>query len=205
MIRARLGGIKVCRSCGACIVCPQRMTTSGSLAFRLGLLAAVLASSSLAAVDPEGINERFSPANVRPVDVQAPGVRALKPEHRKASARPPEVNRSLQQRRASIDLEEARSKRLQTVETRRPAAQSPLQLVYARSVPLSQPTQTIIRPATVAKYQRALDPASAVQVSRLPALSPGASVTINRFVFTKAKPVPSPTGAPRAGRPVADK
>lgn len=174
------------------------MTVPGSLASRLILSGVLFASVASAAIDPQRRNETYGNMSPKSVDVKNPTDSQLKPESQRPSARTPETSTALQ-RRASIDVRETKPKQTRSFGVRQVETRSPLREVYARSPGVIRPASSAVPTSRVEKYQRALRPASAVKVGRMPALAPGTSVTINRFVFTKGKPVPAPTGAPRAG------
>jgi hypothetical protein len=105
----------------------------------------------------------------------------------------------LGERRAPIDMGEAREKNIRDKESRRPEKiDRPESALNHQPAAISTADDTK-KPPTVAKYQDSLSAASASNMARFPALDKATGAKINRFVFRK-NPVES--GAVAAGATV---
>ncbi|MSU23293.1 MAG: hypothetical protein EXS32_05645 [Opitutus sp.] len=99
-------------------------------------------------------------------------------------------------RRAAVDVEEAREKIIREKNTRRPATtEQPLSQFNQRLAPMATATDTK-KPPLVAKFQDGLTSASAANMARFPALDGTTTAKLNRFVFRKNSPEPAAATTP---------
>ena len=89
------------------------------------------------------------------------------------------------ERRAAIDVTEARPKEIRANESRRPEASAPVLNAFNHRPAGITTSGDTTRPPMVAKYQDALTAANATKVERMSAAGGGTTARINRFVFRK--------------------
>jgi hypothetical protein len=95
-------------------------------------------------------------------------------------------------RRAAIDVQEARDKNVREKDSHRPeAVAQPMNAFNHREATLATTTDAK-KPETIARYQDGLKAASTANMARFPALGGATTAKINRFVFRKNAPAPSP-------------
>ena len=88
-------------------------------------------------------------------------------------------------KRAAIDVEEAKEKRIREKDSRTPGkVEQPDSRFNHREATVSTGADTR-KPAMVAKYQDSLNAASASNMARFPALDQATGAKLNRFVFRK--------------------
>ena len=128
----------------------------------------------------------------------APGAAAAVPAEKKT----PVVNEPLQEKRvdkttldkrpaavgdkrAAIDIQEAREKTVREKDSHRPEKiEQPTSALNHRPAAIST-SGDLTKPPTVTKYQDGLTAASATNMARFPAIDKATSAKINRFVFRK--------------------
>jgi hypothetical protein len=133
-----------------------------------------------------------------------------------AEKQTPETNSTLQQkrvdkvlvdkplapladRRAGVEIKEARDKNVRDKESHRPETlEQPTSAFNQRSASITTKNDTI-KPPTVARYQEGLAAASATNMARFPAIGQSTSAKINRFVFRKNPPETAVSGALEPG------
>jgi hypothetical protein len=100
-------------------------------------------------------------------------------------------------RRAAIDVTEARPKQVRSNDTRRPEASAPVLNPFNHREAAITTSGDTTKPPMVAKYQDSLTVGNATKVERLPANARGTTARINRFVFRKnpAEPTAALEGA----------
>lgn len=148
-------------------------------------------------IDSTNRNTPFAPeAGVKP-PVQSPAVVEGIQGKRVAPGVVEQKSSPLGDRRAAIDVNEARPKTVQPKASKSPEASVPTRnaLGEKRS---EIATSTQVNPPHVAKYQESLVAASATNMARFPAVGADTTAKLNRFVFRKnaGEPVDSPLGAP---------
>lgn len=101
-------------------------------------------------------------------------------------------------RRAPVEVKEARDKNVREKDSRRPEKVEQSMSKYNHREAAISPTDETKKPETVTKYQESLTSASATNMARFPALDRATGAKINRFVFRKNAPDSSATlqGAP---------
>lgn len=88
-------------------------------------------------------------------------------------------------RRAAVDMTEAREKNVREKDSHRPEkSEQPVSAMNHKPAAISTADDTK-KPPTVAKYQDSLSAASASNMARFPALDKATGAKINRFVFRK--------------------
>ncbi len=103
--------------------------------------------------------------------------------------------------RAAITIEETNEKKVREKESRRPGkVEQPMSRFNHRDAAIVPANETK-KPPMVAKYQDSLAAASASNMARFPALDRATTAKINRFVFLKNSPDPSPVTADAAVTP----
>ncbi len=106
-------------------------------------------------------------------------------------------------RRAAVDVKEARDKTVREKDSRRPETiDQPTSAYNHRAAAISTAANTS-KPPTVAKYQDSLAAASVSNMARFPALDHAASAKINRFVFRKNPGEPAVSTEAKAVTPAA--
>jgi hypothetical protein len=148
-------------------------------------------------IDYTNRNTPFAPAaGVKP-SVQTPTVVDGIQSKRVAPAVVEQKSSAIGDRKAAIDVTEARPKTVQSKASKSPEANAPTRnaLGEKRS---EIATTTQVNPPHVARYQDSLVAASATNMARFPAMGADTTAKLNRFVFRKnaGEPVDSPVGAP---------
>ncbi len=105
----------------------------------------------------------------------------------------------LSDRRAAVEIQEARPKNVKEKDSRRPeTVDQPTSAFNHRTAAITTRDDTT-KPPTVAKYQDSLTAASASNMARFPAMDRATGAKINRFVFRKN---PTESNAATAGAAV---
>ena len=159
-----------------------------AVAAGLGFALAANAADATRPVDYTQRNAPFAPAGtVTPEKkelLRADAVQDKRFEKTTVEKKPAAVG----DRRAAIDVTEARDKKILEKNTRQPdVREQPKSVHDHQESHISTATDTK-RPPHVAKYQDSLVSASASNMARFPADSVGATAKINRFVFRKNAP-----------------
>lgn len=109
----------------------------------------------------------------------------------------------LGERRAAIDVKEARDKNVVEKNSHRPEMkEQPTSTFNHRSAAISTSNDTT-KPPTVTKYQDGLTSASATNMARFPAVDRATNAKINRFVFQKNPAEPTVASDSRTITPAA--
>ncbi len=153
--------------------------------------ASVWAADATTPVDYTQRNAPFTPgANVTP-EKKSPETNATVQDKRVDKNVVDKKTSPLGDRRAPIDLTEAREKNVREKESRRPEKiEQPTSAFNHRESRYSTADDTK-KPPTVSKYQDSLTSASATNMARFPAMDGATSGKINRFVFRKNGAAPS--------------
>jgi hypothetical protein len=106
-------------------------------------------------------------------------------------------------RRAAINVEEAREKNVREKQSSRPATVEPPRSVFDHREAAITTAADTRKPPVVAKYQDSLAAASASNMARFPALDRATAAKVNRFVFRKNAPEPSPVTGDASVTPAA--
>ena len=179
------------------------MKPSALAALALGILGAVRGSAADATrpVDYTQRNGSFAPAAGTAVtpEKQAPVTNSRVQDKRVDQPLLEKTPAPQGERRAGIDVQETRDKRVHDKDSQRPAGQEqPTSAFNQRRAAIATSTDTT-KPPTVAKYQDSLTAASASNMARFPALKRATTAKINRFVFRRNPPE---TASAAEGKPV---
>jgi hypothetical protein len=138
-------------------------------------------------LDPAARNAPYAPAATVAPDKQAPAgnlnsrVQEQRFDAEKLERKPAAVG----DRRAAIDVGEAREKQVREKQSQRPERiEQPLSAYNHRQAAIATASDTT-KPPMVSKYQDSLSAASATNMSRFPALEGSTGAKINRFVFRR--------------------
>ena len=152
-------------------------------------------------VDYTQRNATFTPAApVTPENQELPRDNAVQDKRVEKSTivKPPAA---LGDRRAAIAVQEARDKSVREKASTQPApVEEPKSAFDHREAAISTATD-IRKPPLVTKYQASLAAASASNMARFPALARTTTAKINRFVFLKNSPEPTPVTSGAAVTP----
>jgi hypothetical protein len=168
------------------------------------LLACAQAADATSPVDLAQRNKPFAPGSTMPAEKNAPVIdRALQDKR----VTPPTVEKpaaAIGERRAAIDVTEAREKNVRDKQSQRPEAPVPTVSGFDHRASAISPPSGSRKPTLVTKYQDEMAAASAYTMATYPALDRATTAKINRFVFRKNNPEPliGPEGAavtPAAG------
>ncbi len=181
------------------------MNLRGVFIFAVGgfVATAPLAAADSSKVDYTQRNEPFAPAA---------GVRPEK--------RTPEHNRPVQERRvspsvtnpagsvpgerlSSIDLAEAREKRVLAPETQKPAVRATELSPFDHRESRFKTTGSAEKPKLVSRYQDAMTSANATTQKRSPALGSETTARVNRFVFRRSGAASTDGAVPVGSTPAA--
>lgn len=188
------------------LVSPERMKLPGiALAVAASWSCALPAvrADATSPVDYTRRNEALAPAASLAPEIRSPATNRI------ATSRPldftvtaPESS-PLGDRRAPVEIAETHPKTIVAPAVRAPEAavrpSTSTRNAFDRRRAAISTAGDAVHPPLVAKYQSGLAAGGGIQVGHLPALAPGASATINRFVFRHNRPVPDPAAAPAAG------
>lgn len=181
------------------------------LASSVLLLAAARAADATSPVDAAQRNASFAPgaaAATTPAK-QTPVINEVVQEKRVDKATIDKRTSPLADRRAAIEIQEARPKNVQEKNSRRPETIDHATSAFNHRPAAITTAEDTRKPPTVAKYQDSLTAASATNMARFPALDRATGARINRFVFRKnpTEPTAALEGAAvtRAGGPALPK
>jgi hypothetical protein len=168
----------------------------------LGTLATGRAGDAIQPVDYRQRNDAFAPnASITPtrkVPVKDAAVQDSRVEPAVIAHQPSAIG----DRRAALDVQETREKKILDKTSDRPTAQERTTSAFNhRAAPLTTGAETK-KPERVARYQDSLTAASASNMARFPAVDRAATAKINRFVFRKNAP-DTPTALDAAVTPAA--
>jgi hypothetical protein len=151
-----------------------------------------------APVDLTQRNGVFAPAATVTPEAKSPTVVDSLQEKRVGKTLIEKSEAALGDRRAAVDVQEAREKQVRDKKSSRPeAAEQPVSAYNHRESTITTATDAA-KPPMVSKYQDSLKAASTANMAHYPALDRATAAKVNRFVFRKNSPEPSPVtgGAP---------
>jgi hypothetical protein len=156
------------------------------------LVSAACGADATTPVDYTQRNTPFAPAaTVTPEKKELPRADAVQDkrvEKTTVDKKPAAVG----DRRAPITVEETQEKNVREKNSSRPEKiEQPMSAFNHRDATITTAADTK-KPPTVAKYQDSLAAASASNMARFPALDRATTAKINRFVFLKNSPDPTP-------------
>ena len=150
-------------------------------------------------VDYRERNTTYAPSGTVAPDKRAPETNGVVQDKRVETKTLPKPTAPLAERRAAIDVREARDKAVREKDSKRPEKiETPNSSFNHREAAISTGANTS-KPPTVAKYQDSLASASASNMARFPAIDKATGAKINRFVFRKN---PDDSAALAHGAPV---
>lgn len=155
-------------------------------------------ADAAAPVDPARRSEAFAPAPSVAPDRQSPSINPAVQNAKMEKITLEKQPALMGDRRAPLDVQEARAKSIRERNSSRPAAlEQPVSAFAHRVAPLATAGDTT-KPTMVAKYQDSLKAASVANMAQYPAIHPATTAKFNRFVFRKNSPDPAPVtgGAP---------
>lgn len=177
----------------------------------LGVCAAqVWAADATTPVDYTQRNTPFAPAGSVSADKKTPETNSTVQDKRVDKTTIEKQTSVIGERRAAVEMKEAREKNVREKESHRPEkTEQPTSVFNRRPAAMSTAVDTK-KPPTVAKYQDGLTAASAANMARFPALDGATGAKINRFVFRKNPEektalTAGTTVTPAAGGPVLQK
>jgi hypothetical protein len=161
-----------------------------------------------APVDLSQRNGAFLPSAAIVPETKSPSPHAAVQDKRVEKTTLTKTPAAMGDRRAATDIQETREKNVREKKSARPeASEQAVSTFNHRPAPFTTANDTT-QPPVVSKYQDGLKAASAANMARFPALDRATAVKLNRFVFRKNSPEPSPVtgGAPvtRAGGGLSD-
>lgn len=166
--------------------------TTASLAAFFAFAAISGAADATSPLDPAARNTPYAPAASVAPDKRTPAGEAnSRVQDRRFETTT--VDRALApigDRRAAIDVGEARAKQVREKTTQRPETIEHRESAYNHRPSAIATGADTTKPPLVAKYQDSLSAATASNMARFPALDRSTSARINRFVFRKNAPEP---------------
>ena len=167
------------------------MTLPGLIVFAGLPLAGVLMARAADATSPVDYAQRnapFAPAATVAPAKQAPETNAAVQEKRVDKTIVDKKPAAVGERRAAIDVQEAREKTIRGKDSYRPEKlEQPMSALNHREASMSTAADSN-KPQLITKYQDGLTSASAANMARFPALDRATGAKINRFVFRKNAP-----------------
>lgn len=158
--------------------------------------AAAWAADATRPIDYTQRNDAFLPQPQVQSGKRTPGAEVV-PQPR---VTPPKVDKpaaAVGERRAAIDVTEARDKRVHEKNSREPEKVEQPRSAYDQQRARISTAADTNKPPLVTKYQDSLTAASASNMARFPAVSGATNAKINRFVFRKNGGTPA--NAPARG------
>ncbi len=169
----------------------------------LGVLLSTTARAADAAkVDYAERNTSFAPAASIAPEKNVPQRNDSLQDRRVTPATIDKKDAAVGDRRAPLDVSEARAKNVIEKDSRRPETRERELSAFDHRESHIQTSDQREKPPLVTRYQAGLTSASAANMSRFPALGQATSAHINRFVFRKnesAGSVPAAAVVPAAG------
>jgi hypothetical protein len=161
------------------------------------------ASDATKPVDYTQRNDPFAPAaTITPEKKELPRADAIQ-DKRVEKTTIDKQPAAIGDRRAAIDVQETREKKVREKNSLRPeTVEQPMSAFNHREATITTAADTK-KPPTVAKYQDSLTAASASNMARFPALDRATTVKINRFVFKKNSSEAAPVTADAPVTPAA--
>ncbi len=148
-------------------------------------VAVATAADATSPVDYTQRNTPFAPGTGITTQKQTPATNASVQEKRVDKTLVEKETSSLNGQRASIDVQEAREKKVREKDSRRPEATEHKTSAFNHRPSSISTRDDTNKPPTVAKYQDSLAAASASNMARFPAMEQATTAKINRFVFRK--------------------
>jgi hypothetical protein len=181
------------------------------LAACLATITCATAAGAADATTPIDYTERntpFAPAGGVTPEKQKPGDKPAPVQDKRVEKTTVDKKSSpLGERRAAVDITEAREKNVREKDSRRPEKLDHAESAYNHRPSAISTADDTKKPPTVAKYQESLSAASATNMARFPALDQATGAKINRFVFrknpTEADAVAAAARVTPAGGPAA--
>jgi hypothetical protein len=172
---------------------PSMLAVIATLGICVG---AARAADATSPVDYTQRNGPFAPAEGPATSKKKPAINEIVQEKRVDKATVEKQKSSLRERQAAIDVIEMRSKQVREKESHRPEAIETATSDFNQRQSRIATMSDTIKPPLVAKYQDSLTTAPTWPGVR--AMDPAAKVKINRFVFRKnpPEPTPAPSGHP---------
>ncbi len=156
------------------------------------LIAAISCANTAGAADattPIDYTQRNTPfapsANVAPEKQNPADKTAVVQDKRVEKTTVDKKSSPLGERRAAIDMTEAREKNVREKDSHRPEKIDQPESSYNHRQSSISTADNTKKPPTVTKYQDGLTAASASNMARFPAIDKAATAKINRFVFRK--------------------
>lgn len=146
------------------------------------------AVDATAPVDYTQRNTAFAPTTTVAPEKKAPEVDSAMQDKRFDTSVVDKKPAAVGDRRAAIDLKEARDKTIREKDSHRPEVVAQPTSAYNHREAAISTTGDTKKPPTVSKYQDSLSAASASNMARFPALDQATGAKINRFVFRKNAP-----------------
>ena len=155
------------------------------------------AADAISPVDYTQRNAPFAPAATVTPDKKKPPIEGAVQDKRVDKTVLDRKPATVGDRRAAVDVQEARDKQVREKESHRPEVrEQPVSAFNHREARVSTRADSK-KPTLVTKYQDSLEAASATNMARFPALDRATGAKINRFVFRKngADPAANTSGA----------
>ena len=133
-------------------------------------------------------NDAFAPAATVTPGAKTPQLDSTVQDKRVETTTLDKKSSALGDRRAAIDMQEAREKNVREKDSHRPETiEQPMSAFNHREATMATAIDTK-KPPLVTKFQDSLTSASATNMARFPAAGGAATAKINRFVFRKNAP-----------------
>lgn len=158
-------------------------------------------ADATAPVDLAQRNAPFAPAATVAPGLQTPSRNEVVQERRVEKNPVEKKLATVGDRHAALDVQENQAKTVREKASHRPeVVEQPVSAFNHRAAPFATGTETTT-PPTVTKYQESLKAASATNMAQYPAFDRATTAKLNRFVFRKNSPDPTPVtnGAPVTG------
>jgi len=130
-------------------------------------------------------NASFTPLGGYSADKQTPATNSSVQEKRVETATVEKKPAVVGERRAAIELKEAREKQVREKDSHRPEKIDVPNSTYNHQQAVISTGTAATKPPLVAKFQDKLASASATNMARFPAIDGASGAKINRFVFRK--------------------
>ena len=167
------------------------MTLPGLIVFGGLTLAGAMIARAADATSPVDYAQRntpFAPAATVAPAKQLPETNATVQEKRVDKTLVDKKPAAVGERRAAIELQEAREKTIRVKDSHRPEKlEQPMSALNHREASMSTAADSN-RPQLITTYQDGLTSASATNMARFPAMDRATGAKINRFVFRKNAP-----------------
>ena len=169
-----------------CVV-PFVQKPTGPIIFSLlaACVAPACAADATSPVDYTQRNAPYAPAGSVSPDKKTPETNTTVQEKRVEKITIEKQTSAIGERRAAVEMKEAREKNVREKDSRRPEKiDQPTSAYNHRPAAISTAADTT-KPPSVTKYQDSLTAASTSNMARFPAVDGATGAKINRFVFRK--------------------